>query len=110
MMLQLTATDDEIAERLRVDKRQVEVVMQELFEKGVAFPTRKGWRLGRMIDALHDMTLTNVKFWDSYGGKEYGRPVEGVRGGGMVPAIVEAGEMGWDTGYADDTRLAGDRR
>jgi Pyruvate/2-oxoacid:ferredoxin oxidoreductase delta subunit len=72
MMLQLTATNDEIAERLHMDKAKVEVAMQELFEKGVAFPVRKGWRLGRMIDALHDMTLTNLKFWDSYGGNEYG--------------------------------------
>ena len=28
--------------------------MQELFQKGVTFQVRKGWRLGRMIDALHD--------------------------------------------------------
>ena len=72
MMLQLTATNEQIAERLHMDNQKVEDAMQELFQKGVAFPTSKGWRLGRMIDALHDMTLTNTKYWDSYGGKEYG--------------------------------------
>jgi electron transport complex protein RnfB len=72
MLLHLTANNDQIAEKLNLDKQVVVDAMQELFEKGVAFPVSKGWRLGRMIDALHDMTLTNLKFWDSYGGKEYG--------------------------------------
>ena len=71
IMLQLTATNEEIAERLNMDRAKVEQTMQELFEKGVVFPVKKGWRLGRMIDSLHDMTLTNLKFWDSCGGTEY---------------------------------------
>lgn len=72
IMLQCTATTEQIAEKLSMDKQKVEELIQLLFEKGLVFPTKKGWRLGRMIDALHDMTLTNLKFWDSYGGKEYG--------------------------------------
>jgi Na+-translocating ferredoxin:NAD+ oxidoreductase subunit B len=72
IMLQCTATSEQIAEKLSMDKQKVDDLIQVMYEKGLVFPTRKGWRIGRMIDSLHDMTLTNLKFWDSYGGKEYG--------------------------------------
>jgi len=71
IMLQLTAQVEEIAEKLGMDKEKVEKHIQELFEKGLAFPTRKGWRLNRDVMALHDMTLSNPKYWNSYGGTEF---------------------------------------
>jgi len=71
IMLQFTATSEEIAEKLGMDKETVDNHLQELFKKGLAFPTKKGWRLGRIVDSLHDLTLSNTKYWDSYGGTEY---------------------------------------
>ncbi len=71
ILLQFTAPSEEIAERLDMDKETVDRHLQELFEKGVAFPSRKGWRLGRTVDTLQQLTLSNPKYWDSYGGSEY---------------------------------------
>ena len=70
IMLQLTAPLEEIVEKLGMDKALVEKQLQELFEKGLVFPTKKGWRLNRDATALHDLTLNNTKYWNSYGGKE----------------------------------------
>ena len=72
ILLQCPADADTIAVNLGMDKETVEKHLKELAEKGVAFPSKtKGWRIGRMIDSLHDLTLTNKKFHESYGGKEY---------------------------------------
>ncbi|MFC1822268.1 4Fe-4S binding protein [Thermodesulfobacteriota bacterium] len=71
ILLQLTAKSEEVADKLRIDQQVVDDHLQELFEKGLAFPTSKGWRLGHNIDSLHDLALSNTKYWDSYGGNEY---------------------------------------
>jgi len=71
ILLQFPARTKEIAENLKIDSAVIESELQELFEKGVAFPTSKGWRLGRIIDSVHDLTLSNTKYWNAYGGVEY---------------------------------------
>ncbi len=71
IMLQLTAPLEEIVEKLGMDNTLVEKHLQELFEKGLVFPTKKGWRLNREVMALHDLTLSNTKYWNSYGGTEF---------------------------------------
>jgi hypothetical protein len=72
ILLQLPGSAEEITKKLSMDPSEFEKNIQELFEKGLAFPTRKGWRGGRMMDSFHDLTLSNKKFFESYGGKEFG--------------------------------------
>jgi hypothetical protein len=60
ILLQFPAKTEEIAEKLKIDIKEIEQELQELFEKGLAFPTSKGWRLGRIIDSVHDLTLSNT--------------------------------------------------
>lgn len=71
ILLQFPAKTEEISEKLGMDQKTVDDHLQELFEKGLAFPTKKGWRINHIIDGLHDLTLSNTKFWDSYGGTEF---------------------------------------
>jgi len=71
ILLQLPADADTIAVNLGMEKDLVNQNLQELYEKGIAFPSKKGWRLGKMIDSLHDLTLSNKKYHESYGGTEY---------------------------------------
>ncbi|MBT7086024.1 MAG: 4Fe-4S binding protein [Desulfobacterales bacterium] len=70
ILLQLPANSESISKNIGIEKEIVDNNMQEMFEKGIAFPSKKGWRLGRIIDSLHDLTLSNKKYWDSYGGEE----------------------------------------
>jgi len=70
IMLQFPSLADKIALNLGIDKTILNENLQELFEKGLAFSTRKGWRLGRVVDSLHDLTLSNKKYFNSYGGPE----------------------------------------
>jgi ferredoxin len=71
ILLQFPEQSEKIAETLGLDQNIVDEHLQELFEKGLAFPTKKGWRINHIIDGLHDLTLSNTKFWDSYGGTEF---------------------------------------
>jgi len=72
ILLQLPAEDAAaLADSLGMEEGVVEKHLREMFEKGVTFKTRKGWRIARMIDSLHDMTLSNPKYHDFYGGPEY---------------------------------------
>lgn len=70
ILLQLPGTTEEIAEKLSLEQDSAGKQLQELFEKGIAFSTRKGWRLNRIIDSLHDLTLINLKYWEANGGQE----------------------------------------
>ncbi|MFC1825090.1 ATP-binding protein [Thermodesulfobacteriota bacterium] len=72
ILLQFPGTSETIAEKLSMDQAELEKNVQELFEKGMAFPSSKGWRGGRMMDSVHDLTLSNKKYWESYGGTEFG--------------------------------------
>jgi electron transport complex protein RnfB len=51
---ELSASTDAIAKKLNMNKDLVDTHMQELFEKGLAFPGRTGWHLTRSWAALHD--------------------------------------------------------
>ncbi len=70
ILMQFPGTTAEIAERLELDQAVVEKQLQVLFEKGLAFSVKKGWRLNRIMDSLHDLTLINKKYWDAHGGKD----------------------------------------
>lgn len=70
ILLQFPATAEQIANKLGLDRETVEKELQLLFEKGLAFYSKKGWRLNRIIDSLHDLTIIATKFFDANGGKE----------------------------------------
>jgi len=63
---QLPAPPEEIAADLNLDQAAVEAHLQELFEKGVVFPTRKGYQMARTFSQIHD-TQTNPKFDEALG-------------------------------------------
>jgi len=71
ILLQFPARTEDIAENLKITNTEIEQELQELFEKGPGFPNSKGWRPGRIIDSIHDLTLSNPEYWDAYGGLEY---------------------------------------
>ena len=64
------SSSGEIAEKLNLDKETVDKQMQELYEKGVVYYTKKGIRAAHNVIELHDATTTNPKF-DKSLGKEY---------------------------------------
>ena len=67
---ELPASSEEIAKRLNLDKTLVDKHIQELIEKGLVFPTKKGPQMARNIEQLHDAALGNPKF-DKQLGDEY---------------------------------------
>jgi Na+-translocating ferredoxin:NAD+ oxidoreductase subunit B len=72
ILLQFPAeSSSAIADKLGLTQDIVDQHLQEMFEKGIALQTKKGWRMARMIDSLHDLTLCNKKYHESYGGDEY---------------------------------------
>lgn len=58
---------EEFARKLDLEKKVVDNHIQELFEKGLLFPTSKGPQLARNVGQLHDTTLFNPQFDDSLG-------------------------------------------
>jgi len=58
---------EEFARKLGLDKNDVDRHIQELFEKGLLFPTSRGPQLARNVGQLHDTTLFNPKFDQSLG-------------------------------------------
>ncbi len=64
------SSSEEIAEKLNLDKETVDKQIQELYEKGVVYYTKKGIRAAHNVIELHDATTTNPKF-DKSLGKEY---------------------------------------
>ncbi len=63
---ELPAPPEEIGAKLNIDEATVEAHLQELFEKGVLFPTRKGYQMARTFSQIHD-TQTNPKFDEALG-------------------------------------------
>lgn len=61
------AVSDEFARKLNLDKKVVDDYIQELFEKGLVFPTKAGPQMARTHIQLHDSTLGNPKFDESLG-------------------------------------------
>ena len=57
------------AEKMGVSRATVDNHIQELFEKGVVFPTKSGPQMARTQLQLHDATLGNPKFDESLGGE-----------------------------------------
>jgi ferredoxin/predicted transcriptional regulator len=64
------SSSEEIAEKLKLDKETVDKQIQELYEKGVVYYKRKGFRAAYNMYELHDATTTNPKFYKSLG-EEY---------------------------------------
>jgi len=67
---ELPAPSEEIAKKLNLDKSIVDKHIQELIEKGLVFPTKKGPQMARTMEQLHDAALGNPKF-DQQLGPEY---------------------------------------
>jgi ferredoxin/biotin operon repressor len=67
---ELPAPSEEIAKKLNLDKSLVDKHIQELIEKGLVFPTKKGPQMARTVEQLHDAALGNPKF-DQQLGPEY---------------------------------------
>ena len=61
---------EKFASKLKLDKKKVDKHIQELFEKGIVFPTKAGPQMARTYMQLHDSTLANPKF-DKSLGKEF---------------------------------------
>jgi Pyruvate/2-oxoacid:ferredoxin oxidoreductase delta subunit len=55
------------AERLGMDKDTIALHIQELYEKGVVFPTKAGPQMARTVLQLHDSSLANPKYDDALG-------------------------------------------
>lgn len=67
---ELPAPSEQIAQKLNMEKETVEKHIQELIEKGLVFPTKKGPQMARNVEQLHDAALGNPKF-DGQLGDEY---------------------------------------
>lgn len=50
----LPATNEDIAKKFNLSKDQLEKHMQAMFEKGLAFPGKSGWKLTRTWGGMHD--------------------------------------------------------
>jgi len=64
---QLPASQEEIAAVLGLTRETVEGHIAELIEKGLVVPTRKGPRMTRSLQQLHDASASNTKFDKSLG-------------------------------------------
>jgi Na+-translocating ferredoxin:NAD+ oxidoreductase subunit B len=58
---------DAFARKLGMDKALINKHIQELFEKGLLFPTKKGPAMARNFIQLHDAALGNPKYDDKLG-------------------------------------------
>jgi ferredoxin len=58
---------EKFAQKLGLNPETVAKQIQELFEKGVVFPTRAGPQMARTWMQLHDSSLANPKFDESLG-------------------------------------------
>jgi electron transport complex protein RnfB len=67
---ELPASSEDIAKKLNLEKSAVEMHIQELIEKGLVFPTKKGPQMARTMAQLHDAALGNPKY-DEQLGPEY---------------------------------------
>lgn len=58
---------DKFAEKLGLDKTTVDKHIQELYEKGLLFPTKSGPQMARTFMQLHDAALGNPKYDEQLG-------------------------------------------
>ncbi|MFC1874327.1 ATP-binding protein [Chloroflexota bacterium] len=63
------AVSEIFAAKLKLSKEIIDKHIQELFEKGILFPTKSGPQMARTQMQLHDATLCNSKYDDSLGNK-----------------------------------------
>ena len=70
IIMELPSSPEELSNKLNIDKNTVETHLQELFEKGVLFPTKKGYQMARNVLQLHDASIANPKF-DEMLGEEF---------------------------------------
>ena len=59
ILLELPAPSEEIARKMNLDKETVDAKIEELFQKGLAVPTSKGYFPPRAVVQFHDTTLTD---------------------------------------------------
>lgn len=62
---ELPLSNEEIAKKLKLDKATVDKEVQVMFERGLLFPGKSGWKLIRSWPALHDSAPSSQrKYWD----------------------------------------------
>lgn len=66
----LPASSEIIGQKLGLSKAFVDTQVQELIEKGLVFPTKKGPQMARTVEQIHDAALGNPKY-DIQLGEEY---------------------------------------
>jgi NAD-dependent dihydropyrimidine dehydrogenase PreA subunit len=57
----------EIAPRLGVTTAEVEEMTEDMYQRGILFPTSKGWFFSRDVMQLHDSTQGDPRYDDFYG-------------------------------------------
>lgn len=67
----LPASSREIAVKLGVAEQNVEQSISELIKKGLIVPTRKGPRMTRSVQQLHDTSASNDKLYDCLGNEYF---------------------------------------
>jgi electron transport complex protein RnfB len=87
---ELPAPSAEIAKRLNLGEEIVDVHLRELFEKGLIFPTKKGYQMARTFSQLHD-AQTNPRFDESLGVEyfELWQKLTFEEQGGPIDILVE---------------------
>lgn len=71
ILLELPASAEDVAKKLNLGKKTVDGHLQELFEKGAAFPTKKGYFFARNVLQLHDASLGETKYEKALGNEFY---------------------------------------
>ena len=71
ILRELPAPSEEIVRKLNLPKSAVDGHLQELMEKGVVFPTKKGPQMARTMEQLHDAALGNPKYDEHLGGEYF---------------------------------------
>lgn len=78
ILLELPSPADEIAAKTGLDKETVDRQIEQLYRKGMAVPTSRGYFLPRSITQLHDTTITDpdvtaelVDLWQEFAEEEW---------------------------------------
>ncbi len=67
--VRLPAPSAEIAAELGMAEEKVDRTIEDLYRRGVVFPTSKGWFFARDVMQLHDSTQSDPRFDNYYGSR-----------------------------------------
>lgn len=80
--IELPCPDEELAQKVNLDVETVRKECDDLYRRGIVFPTRKGYQVARMTVQLHDASQSNIfkdhieerdllEAWEEYAQAEY---------------------------------------